>query len=79
MTELPGRTGILKDNALANVPDKDVSVRECVWGVPGTTTPWGHVEDLGGGWDLITGSDLVYSDESTPALVRRHAQRARAA
>ena len=72
VTELPGRTGVLRDNVEANVPDKGVAVRECVWGTVGTTTPWGLVEDLGGGWDLLTGSDLVYSDESTPDLVRPH-------
>ena len=69
VTELPGRTGVLQDNVLANVPDKGVVVRECVWGAVGTTTAWGLVEDLGTGWDLVTGSDLVYSDESTPDLV----------
>jgi hypothetical protein len=69
VSELPGRTGVLRDNVITNVPDRGVVVKEYVWGTVGSTTAWGLVEDLGSEWDFITGSDLVYSDESTPDLV----------
>ena len=72
VTELPERLWLLEDNVQRNVPDMGVRVRGCVWGVAGTTTAWGKVDDFGSDWDYITGSDLVYSDESTPALVPSH-------
>ena len=77
VSELPGRTALLAHNVAANVPATcsetlgsfPITVRECVWGEVGSTTAWGKVEDMGQDWDYITGTDLVYSDDSTPALV----------
>ena len=71
LPELPGKCGILAENVAANLkPEAGCEVKECVWGEPGTTTPWGAVTDMGDDWDYIVGSDLIYSDESTPALLQ---------
>lgn len=51
-------------------PEAGCEVKECVWGEPGTVSPWGAVTDMGDDWDYIVGSDLIYSDESTPALLQ---------
>lgn len=71
VTELPGKTGLLGENvAFCLAPEGRCEVKECVWGEPGKDTPWGPVTDMGEDWDYVVGSDLIYSDESTPALVR---------
>mmetsp|Transcript_18955 Transcript_18955/g.45713 ORF Transcript_18955/g.45713 Transcript_18955/m.45713 type:complete len:193 (-) Transcript_18955:161-739(-) len=70
MTELPGYTKVLLDNAEANLPaGGEWAVRDCVWGTPGQDTDWGPATDLGTGWDYVIGSDLIYSDASTPHLM----------
>ena len=73
MTELPGHTGLLQENVENNLKAHcpgSWQVQECVWGGPGETTDWGNVTDMGQGWDFIVGSDLIYSDASTPHLLK---------
>lgn len=70
MTELPNCTDVLQENAAANLAAGGAwDVRECVWGKPGEVTSWGQVADLGQEWDYVVGSDLIYSDDSTPHLI----------
>lgn len=70
MTELPGFTRVLRENAEANLPAGGPwAVRDMVWGTPGKETDWGPATDLGSDWDYVIGSDLIYSDKSTPALM----------
>ncbi|EKX33254.1 hypothetical protein GUITHDRAFT_120570 [Guillardia theta CCMP2712] len=73
MTELPGHTSLLQENVENNLKAHcpgSWQVQECVWGSPGETTDWGNVTDMGQGWDFIVGSDLIYSDASTPHLLK---------
>lgn len=79
MTELPGHTRTLQENCELNLcatPDR-WAVKDAIWGVVGDVTAWGPVTDLGQEWDYIIGSDLIYSDDSTPHLMQtlRHSCR----